>query len=144
MDKTFSPSTHAEHKEVSADMLDGTKDLDKFTVKIIGEGISNKTKDLENIRCTLVWLHFLGLSFHLGNFADRGRYESLVPCPFSVFFEMIVTKLGEFPNFAECIGNLIPNKNKVIQFLRERNWTTVDMESHQWFTDKWNRICYGD
>ena len=46
--------THDEHKEIAADMLDGTKDLVPFTFKIIGEGIQNKTMSLENIRCTLV------------------------------------------------------------------------------------------
>ena len=132
MDKALSPSTHAEHQEVASDMLVATKNLEPFTFKIIGEGIYNKTKDLENIKCTLGWLHFLGLSFHLGNFADRGRYESLV-CPFSIFFDLITTKLSEL-DFTEIIDTLVANKDKVIQYLKQNSWTEADLTSH-WQTD---------
>ena len=113
-------------------MLVGTKDLKRFTVKVIGEGIQNKTKALENTRSTFFWLHFLGLSFHLGNFADRGRYESLV-CPFSIFFDLITTKLSEL-DFTEIIDTLIANKDKVIQYLKQNSWTEADLTSH-WQTD---------
>ena len=96
--------------------------------------------DLENIRCTLVWLHFLGLSFHFGNFADRGRYECLV-CPFSIFFDSIITKLVEL-NFTKCVDKMNLNKDKVIHFLKKNNWTKLDM-GHGWFTNKYSEHCIG-
>ena len=76
-------------------MLNNTKDLTQNTVKIIGEGIENENQNLQTILFTLVWLSTFGFSYFKGHFADRGRYESLVMCPFSDFLKMIVSKLKE-------------------------------------------------
>jgi hypothetical protein len=122
-------------------MLNDTKDLTQNTVKIIGEGFHNENKNLDTILFTLALLSTLGLSYFKGHFADRGRYESLV-CPFTVFFEMIIAKLGEL-NLPECIDLLIPNKDRVIQFLKHNNWTIADMSSHQWVKNEFNDFCYG-
>ena len=121
--------THDDHKEIATDMLKGTKDLVPFTFKILGEGIQNKTKSLDNIRCTLVWLHFLGLSYYYGNFADRGRYESLIS-PFSIYFEMILTKIREL-DLHQVAEMMLKNRDKVVKYLEQNNWSKSEMtESH--------------
>ena len=52
--------------------------MEGFCVKIIGEYISNGDKELIVTRNTIVWLDIeLGLSYFVGNFKDRNRYESL-------------------------------------------------------------------
>ena len=89
------PLSHDEHKIISANMLDETKNLTSVAIKIIGEGISNNNRNLENIRLTLIWFHILGDSYFKGNFADRGRYEILVLPDFVGFFNMIITYLRE-------------------------------------------------
>ena len=131
MDNT--PLTHDEHREASQDMLIETKDLTQNTVKIIGEGIHNEDKNLETILFTLVWLSTFGYSYFKGNFADRGRYQSLVMCPFLVFFQMIVSKLKEL-DLPLIAANLLENKQKFIQFLKDNNWTLAEMAS-QWVED---------
>jgi hypothetical protein len=73
--------THDEHREISSDMLNETKDLTTNTVKMIVEGIQNENKNLETILYTLACLSTFGYSYFKGNFADRGRYENLI-CPF--------------------------------------------------------------
>ena len=128
------PLTHDEHKEASSDMLNDTKDLTQNTVKIIGEGIQNENKNLETILFTLVWLSTFGYSYFKGNFADRGRYESLI-CPFTVFFDMIFCKVKEL-DFPKVTDRLLISKDKIIEYLREDNWTIKHMTGHQWVTNK--------
>ena len=89
-------------------MLNETKDLTQNTVKIIGEGIQNENKHLETILFTLVWLSTFGYSYFKGNFADRGRYESLI-CPFWIFFDMLISKLKEL-NLPMIAEKLLKNK----------------------------------
>ena len=129
MNNSDTPLTHDEHRELAEEMLDGTKDLNTYTVKVIGEGIENQTTHLETILLTLFWLSTLGESYFKGHFADRGRYESLV-CPFWIFTQMIVKKLKEL-DLTLVADLLYENKEKVIQFLKDSNWTTADMTS-QW------------
>ena len=80
-DNPIAPLTHEEHRIMANDILLETKNLSTNTFKIIGEGIENKNYNLETILLTLVWFDILGESYFKGNFADRGRFESLV-CPF--------------------------------------------------------------
>ena len=82
-----SSMTYDEHRIVSLDILDRTKDLTIFTFKIICEGIMNVPQtNLEEIRFTLVSFHPLADSFFLGNFAEHGRYENLCICPYTRIF----------------------------------------------------------
>jgi hypothetical protein len=84
-------------------------------------------------------LSTFGYSYFKGNFADRGRYESLV-CPFSVFFQMIISKLEKL-NFTETMENLKANKDKCIEYLIKNSWTQAD-KTHKWSTDHWGTTCY--
>ena len=140
MDNYDTPLTHDEHKEVSADMLVETKDLTTNTIKIIGEGFQNENKNLDTILFTLVSLSTFGLSYFKGNFADRGRYESLI-CPFWIFFDMIIGKLKEL-NYILHADNLLENKEEFIEFLKDTNWLLSDM-TNQWTTDEDNDHFYG-
>ena len=135
MEQADCPSTHDEHKIISEDMLNDAKDLSMNTVKIIGEGIQNESKALENILRTLVWLHTFGESFYKGNFLDRGRFEILVFCPFTVFIQMIATFLIS-KDFEDIAKVLLANIDKAIQFLKDNNWTTADMQGHGWSDSK--------
>ena len=126
MSNTDNPDlTHDEHKEIASDMLKETKDLTPFTFGFVGEYIQTEDKNLETILFTLIWLSTFGYSYFRGGFADRGRYESLV-CPFSVFFQMMVTKLGEL-DLPLVAVKLSENRDRVIQYLREHNWIIDDM-----------------
>ena len=104
--------THDEHKEIAEDMLNETKDLTPFTLKIVGEYFANDNKNLETILFTLVWLSTLGFSYFKGDFVDRGRYETLV-CPFLVFLEKIVNKLREL-KFLWAVDKLLENQDIVV------------------------------
>jgi hypothetical protein len=133
--------THDDHKEIAADMLKETKDLTPFTFGFVGEYIQTENKDLETILFTLVWLSTFGYSYFKGGFADRGRYESLV-CPFTVFLQLIATKLGEL-DFPLIAAKLLENRDKVIQFLKDHKWTESDMTFQEWTTSGfWN--MYGN
>ena len=123
-------------------MLDGTKDLSTVTVKDIGEGIQNVNINLENILYTLIWLSTLGESYFKGNFADRGRFESLVLPDYMGFLNLILNKLGEL-GLTLNADRLLENKNRVILYLKQNKWTSAEMTSHVWFTDKYNDYCYG-
>ena len=54
---------------------------------------------------------------------------------------MIVSKLREF-DFPQTADKLIENKDKVIQYLKNNNWTVTDMTS-QWETDEEGKHIYG-
>jgi hypothetical protein len=121
-------------------MLVETKDLTPFTFGFIGEGFQNENKNLETILFTLVQLSTFGYSYFKGNFADRGRYESLV-CPFFIFLQMIATKLREF-FYPQSADRLLENKKESIQFLKQNKWTRNDMAGQEWFNN-YGWIYYG-
>ena len=54
---------------------------------------------------------------------------------------MIASKLREL-ELPLIAANLLENRDKVIQYLRDNNWTVNDMTS-QWFIDECNDHCYG-
>jgi polyferredoxin len=121
-------------------MLIKTKDLTPITFGLIGEAIQTENKNLETILFTLAWLSTFGYSYFKGSFADRRRYENLI-CPFSVYFEMIVTKLGEL-DLPLITANLVKNRERVIEFLIKHN-IAVDTPGHLWGKDVYDHHVFG-
>ena len=79
---------------------------------------------------TLIWLSTFGYSYFKGHFADRGRYKSLV-CPFLAFFQMIVLKVKDL-DLSQVVDKLLENKEQLIEYLREANWSADGMTTGTW------------
>ena len=54
---------------------------------------------------------------------------------------MIIAKLLEF-EFTKTVKNLLPNKVKVIEFLKHQKWTLADMDNHEWLSSRYDEHFY--
>ena len=86
--------TNEGHRVYAFSIFDETK-LDQFSVKILGEYIENEDNELTNTHSTINHLDELGTNYFIGNFKDRGRYQSLVD-KFSLIVSTLISKLISF------------------------------------------------
>ena len=101
--------------------------MEGFCVKIIGEYISNGDKELIVTKNTIVWLDIeLGLSYFVGNFKDRNRYESL----FLDLPTVLETKLRSLEYKSADLVQA--NKGKIEVFLKRMLLTKAENKNYEW------------